>query len=104
MAVRLYENAGRQGQRLSLKLALTQAGIPKFKLHSAETQLRQIGRVRARQLLSWLLAADLELKGHNSTPQRSRRVIETLIVRLSRQAQPLQQAPPAGSKRTVSSS
>lgn len=90
MAVRLYENADRQGQRLSLKLALERAGIPKFKLHSAESQLRKIGRLRARQLLGWLLAADLELKGYNSTPQRARRVIETLIVRLSRQALPPQ--------------
>ena len=90
MAVRLYEDADHQGQRLSLKQALEQAGIPKFKLHSAESQLRQVGRIRARQLLGWLLAADLELKGYNSTPQRARRVIETLIVRLSRQALPSQ--------------
>jgi DNA polymerase-3 subunit delta len=102
LAVRLYENASRQGQRCSLKQALEQAGIPKFKLHSAEAQLRQIGRVRARRLLGWLLAADLELKGYNSAPQRARCVIETLIVRLSRQAQPPQQAPPAGPMRTTS--
>ena len=86
-AVRLYEDAERNRRRLSLKGALEQAGIPKFKLNSAEGQLRQIGRDRASQLFQWLLAADLELKGYNSTKERARRVIETLIVRLSRQAQ-----------------
>lgn len=99
LAVRLYENASRQGQQLSLKLALEQVGIPKFKLRSAEDQLRQIGRVRARQLLGWLLAADLELKGYNSTAPRARRVLETLIVRLSHQAQPPRQAAQARPRR-----
>lgn len=88
MAVYLYEKASRRGQRLSLQQALEQTGIRKFNLQSAEAQLRQIGRIRARQLLGWLLAADLELKGYNSRPQQARRVIETLIVRLSRQALP----------------
>ncbi len=101
LAVRLYENADRQGQRLSLKQALEQAGIPKFKLQSAEGQLRQIGRERARRLLGWLLAADLELKGYNSTPQRARRVIETLVVRLSRQASPPRQPPSARSRQAT---
>jgi hypothetical protein len=53
----------------------------------AEAQLRQIGRPRAKQLYRWLLAADLALKGHNSSKDRARRELETLIVRLSRQAQ-----------------
>ena len=87
LAVRLYENADRQGRPISLKQALEQAGI-KFKLHAAEAQLRQIGRLRAQQLLGWLLAADLELKDYNSPAPRARRVLETLIVRLSRQALP----------------
>ena len=86
-AVRLYEQAERRRQRLSLRTALEQAGIPKFKLGQAEQQLRQIRRDRAKQLFEWLLAADLETKGHNSTKDRARRVIETLIVRLSRQVE-----------------
>lgn len=93
-AVRLFEDAERRRQRMSLRMALEQAGIPKFKLNSAEEQLRRIGRDRARQLFGWLLAADLELKGHNSTKERARRVIETLIVRLSRQAQVARQTQP----------
>lgn len=89
-AVTLYEHAERNRQRLSLKGALEQAGIPKFKLSVAEGQLRQLGRDRTSRMFQWLLAADLELKGYNSTKDRARRVIETLIVRLSRQAQPAQ--------------
>ncbi len=58
-----------------------------FKLGDAERQLRQLGRARARQLYRWLLSADLELKGYNSGKEASRRVLETLIFRLSRQAE-----------------
>ena len=86
MAVRLYEQAQRRKQTASLRWALEQAGVPAFKLNDAEQQLRQIGRPRAQKLYRWLLAADLELKGHNSTKERARRVIETLIVRLARPA------------------
>jgi hypothetical protein len=60
--------------------------MPPFKLNDAERQLKQIGRPRARQLYRQLLAADLELKGYNSTKDRARRVLETLIIRLSQQA------------------
>ena len=63
-------------------------GCPPFKLNAAESQLRQIGRERAAQLYQWLLAADLELKGYNSTKERARRVIETLIVKLSSHLNP----------------
>ena len=84
-AVRIYQQAERDGRKLSLRVALEQSGMPVFKLNVAETQLRQIGRARAADLYGWLLAADLDLKGHNSTKDRSRRVLETLIVRLSQQ-------------------
>jgi DNA polymerase-3 subunit delta len=85
-AVRVFDQAEATGQRPSLRYALEQAGMPVFKLGDAESQLRQIGRPRARRLYRWLLAADLELKGHNSTKERARRVLETLIVRLSQAA------------------
>ena len=87
-AARIFENAEQQRRKISLRAALEQSGIPPFKLRDAEAQLKQIGRPRAKQLYRWLLAADLELKGHNSTKDRARRVLETLIVRLATQAKP----------------
>ncbi|WP_218932083.1 DNA polymerase III subunit delta [Adhaeretor mobilis] len=83
MAVRIFEQAEQQGKRGSLRSALERAGAPKFKLNDMERQMRQIGRDRARLIYDWLLAADLGLKGYNSTKDRARRVIETLIVRLA---------------------
>ena len=86
LAVRLFDQAERRRQIMTIRHALERAGMPPFKLGDAERQLKQIGRPRARQLYRQLLAADLELKGHNSTKDRARRVIETLIIRLSQQA------------------
>jgi DNA polymerase-3 subunit delta len=87
-AARTYEQAEQMRRRTSLYESLQQSGMPPFKIKSAENQLKQIGRPRAKQLYHWLLAADLELKGHNSAKDRARRVLETLIVRLSKQAAP----------------
>jgi DNA polymerase-3 subunit delta len=87
LAVRLFDRAERRGTPTTLRAALEQAGMLPFKLGDAERQLRQIGRPRARQLYRWLLAADLELKGYNSSKAAARRVIELLILRLSREAQ-----------------
>ena len=85
-AVRVFERAEQTGRRISLRGALEQTGMPPFKLSSAEGQLKQIGRPRAKQLYRWLLAADLELKGYNSSKERARRVLEMLVVRLSKGA------------------
>jgi DNA polymerase III subunit delta len=82
-ATRLIEAAEATGSRLSLRSALEQAGVPPFKLATAERQLRQLGRERAKQLTGWLLAADLAMKGHNSADSRARLELERLIVRLS---------------------
>ncbi|MCG8450890.1 MAG: DNA polymerase III subunit delta, partial [Pirellulales bacterium] len=87
-AVRIYQYAERDRRKISLRTALQQSGMPPFKLQSAESQLRQIGRERATQVYQWLLAADLQLKGYNSTKDRARHVLETLIVRLSQQMSP----------------
>ncbi len=92
-AARCFEIAEHRRQPLSLRAALEQAGMPPFKLSTAEQQLRQLGRPRAKQLYRWLLAADLALKGHNSTKDRARRELETLIVRLSKLT-----APPAAAR------
>ena len=82
-AARLIEAAEMAGSRMTVGTALQQAGVPPFKLSSAERQLRQIGRERAKLLTGWLLAADLAMKGYNSADARARMEIERLIVRLS---------------------
>jgi DNA polymerase-3 subunit delta len=87
-AARIYEQAEQSRRTTSLRYALEQSGMPVFKMGTAENQLKQIGRPRAKQLYRWLLAADLELKGHNSAKDRARRVLETLIVRLAKEAAP----------------
>jgi DNA polymerase III subunit delta len=82
-ASQMYIDAESRRQRLPLREALKQAGMVPFKLEQAERQLRQIGQKRARQLTSWLLAADLAMKSYNSSDERARGEIERLILRLS---------------------
>jgi DNA polymerase-3 subunit delta len=82
-ATQLIEAAEAAGKRLPLQSALKLAGVLPFKLATAERQLRQIGRDRARQLTAWLLAADLAIKGPNSADARARIELERLIVRLA---------------------
>ena len=96
LALRLIERAERRGQRMALREALERAGVMAFKLGDAERQLRQLGRPRVRQLYRWLLAADLEIKGYNSGKEQARRVLETLLIRLSREAAPEPVAGAAG--------
>ena len=88
VAVEVFKETERRGQRPSLRFALEAAGVMAFKLNDAEQQLRQIGRGRAAGLLPRLLAADLSLKDYNSGKDSARRVIETLIVELSQEAAP----------------
>jgi DNA polymerase-3 subunit delta len=82
-ATRLIDAADGTGRRISLSSALQQAGVPPFKLATAERQLRQLGRERGRELTAWLLAADLAVKSHNSADPRARIELERLIVQLS---------------------
>jgi DNA polymerase III subunit delta len=99
LAVRLFDRAERLKRSTSLRESLKQAGVMPFKLDDAERQLRQIGRPRARQLYGWLLEADLAIKGYNSSPTSARRVIETLILKLSREAAPKQAPANVGARR-----
>jgi DNA polymerase-3 subunit delta len=96
LALRLIERAERRGQRMAIREALERAGVMVFKLGDTERQLRQLGRPRVRQLYRWLLAADLEIKGYNSGKEQARRVLETLLIRLSREAAPESLAGAAG--------
>jgi hypothetical protein len=82
-ATTLIEAAEADGRRLPVREALAQAGVPPFKLNEAERQMRQIARPRAKLLTQWLLAADLAMKGHNSSDERARIELERLIVRLT---------------------
>jgi DNA polymerase-3 subunit delta len=45
-----------------------------------------MGRDTARQLLPWLLDADLRLKGTHSNEGRDRFLLENLVIRLAKEA------------------
>lgn len=87
-ATRVIEQAEQARRRITLRSALTEAGVKPFVLARAEEQLRRLGRPRAKELYRRLLEADLALKGVSSSPARARLVLEELIVRLSAAPQP----------------
>ena len=73
----------------ALQAALQQAGVrdwPKGNLRSSATQLKQLGSARAKQLLTWLLEADLALKGSHANIHRARFVLEQLFLKMSKAA------------------
>ncbi|WP_153555884.1 DNA polymerase III subunit delta [Roseimaritima sediminicola] len=86
MTTAAVDAAEQRGRRIGLSDALRTAGFrgrPQD-LKQAEQQLKQLGRERARQILPWLLAADLKLKGSHSSEGRDRWVLEELFLRLAR--------------------
>jgi len=89
-ATRIYEQAERQGNGMSVSAALAEGGISRYApiMEKAERQLKQIGRQRAARFYRWLLDIDLALKGSHSSAPRARWQLEQLIVRLSRQMDP----------------
>ena len=90
-ATRRVQLAERRGQRITLPIALEQAGFRKWPpeaISNAGRQLRQLKRERAGQLYQWLLETDLALKGSHSTPSRARFILERLIVQLAKQTVP----------------
>lgn len=91
-ATQLITTAEANRQRMPLSAALAQSGVPPFKVADSERQLKQIGRARAKRIVEWLLAADLAVKGHNSSDERARMELERLIVRLSSATQPVLRA------------
>jgi DNA polymerase-3 subunit delta len=95
-ATRAFERAERQEGRPSFGRALEQGGFrswPPGAMERAAGQLKQLGRNRAGQMYRWLLEADLALKGTHSSPHRQRRVLELLLIRMSRQLAPRPAAP-----------
>jgi DNA polymerase-3 subunit delta len=87
-AARLVEQMERSGRRPALQEALGKAGFRTFELGKAESRLRRIGRVRARELLSWLVDLELQLKGSHSNEDRGRIALETLLLKLADHPQP----------------
>jgi len=88
-ATRSYQLSHRTKSPLSLRDSLERAGFRKWpaeELANAERRLKQLGSVRAGALYSWLISADLAMKGSHSSPTRARHLLEMLIVRLSKQA------------------
>lgn len=81
-ATRVIELAEASGGRANLRQALELAGFKSFVIQKSEAQLRKLGRQRAGQIYTWLLEADLALKGVSSAPARARTVLEQLVVRL----------------------
>ncbi len=83
LAAQLIEQTERCGGKPNLTFALEQAGFRKFDIKKAETQLRRIGRPRAKLLLRWLVELEMKLKGSHSQERASQFAIEEFIARLA---------------------
>ncbi len=85
MATAVVEHRQRSGRSWQLQDALSAAGVHRpSDLSRAQTQLKGLGRHRAKQLLPWLLDADLRLKGTHSAEGRDRFLLEQLVMRLAK--------------------
>jgi DNA polymerase-3 subunit delta len=85
MATAIVEHREREGRSWQLEEALSLAGINRpAEIGRATSQLKGLGRNRARQLLPWLLDADLRLKGTHSAEGRDRFLLEQLVLRLAK--------------------
>lgn len=83
LATSAIEYGEQTGKRVPLGVALKAAGFREFD-KQAEPQLRQIGRERGRQILAWLLEADLKLKGSHSSAGLDRWLLEELVLKLAK--------------------
>jgi DNA polymerase-3 subunit delta len=87
MATAVVEHRERSGRKWQLEEALSSAGVHRpHDAQRAKSQLKALGRARARQLLPWLLDADLRLKGTHSAEGRDRFLLEQLVMKLARSA------------------
>jgi len=89
-ATRTLEDAEATGRRINLRQAISESSAKVWPamLDSTQRTMQQLGRQRAQQLYTWLLEADLALKGERSKRNRSRLVLEELIVRLAKPNMP----------------
>ena len=85
MATAVVEHREREGRSWQLEEALSAAGIHRpSDLGQASAQMKALGRARARQLLPWLLDADLRLKGTHSSDGRDRFLLEHFVTKLAK--------------------
>jgi len=87
MATAMVEHLERSGRRWRLEDALSQAGVKRSAdIAQATSQLKALRRERGKQLLPWLLDADLRLKGTHSADGRDRFLLEQLVTKLAKSA------------------
>lgn len=87
MATAVVEHRERSGRPWQLDEALSAAGVYRpSDIQRAKSQLKGLGRARAKQLLPWLLDVDLKLKGTHSADGRDRFLLEQLVLKLARAA------------------
>jgi DNA polymerase-3 subunit delta len=85
MALAYAEYHERVGRSWKPDEALAAAGFRyPAEIKTARQQLKNLGRDRGRQLLPWLLDADLRLKGSHSTEGQDRFLLENLVIKLAR--------------------
>ncbi|HEY3964861.1 MAG TPA: DNA polymerase III subunit delta, partial [Planctomycetaceae bacterium] len=74
---------GTELSRLGMPLpeALAAGGVKPFVVQAVVPYLKRISRRRAEQIFQWLLAADLDLKGASSLPERM--IAERLLLQLA---------------------
>jgi DNA polymerase III subunit delta len=88
-ATRIFQQSERAGVKISLREALSKAGVrdwPIGSLAASEKRLMQLGRTRGGQLYQWLLELDLALKGSHSRDDRARWALEHLVLRMAKGA------------------
>ena len=81
----VVEHRERSGRKWQLEEALSRAGVRRpADAKRAGAQMKSMGRDRARNLLGWLLDADLRLKGTHSADGRDRFLLEQLVMKLAK--------------------
>ncbi len=83
MAMAVVDHRERTGRSWKMEEVLSAAGVRPHEISRATNHLKALGRERARQLLPWLLEADLRLKGTHSAEGRDRLMLEQLVLRLA---------------------
>ena len=80
-ATRLILSAEADGQRISVKEALSQAGVNGYFLDKTAQQLGKLGRNRGKKLLDWIVELDFDMKGDSTLPKRL--LLERFVLRLA---------------------
>ena len=93
MATAIVQYMESTGRSWRLEDALAAAGVNRpADITRAKEQLKGLRRERGKQLLPWLLDADLRLKGTHSADGRDRFLLEQLVTRLAKSAGPSETA------------